>query len=208
MERLQPMSGGGANYTVSATGMSGSGVVQVSMAAAAANDLAGNGSLASTSTDNTVSFDNVAPSVTINQASGQIDPTNASPILFTVVFSEPVTGFTQSDVSISGSAGGPLAASVSGGGASYTVSVTGMSSPGTVVASIPAATVTDLAGNPNGASTSTSDNRIYTGRCLRHHGRIVHGDAGESGLGHGRCRHGRDVQRRRHRRDAVSAAGS
>ena len=34
------------------------------------------------------------PTVTINQAAGQADPTNASPINFTVVFSEPVTGFT------------------------------------------------------------------------------------------------------------------
>jgi hypothetical protein len=35
-----------------------------------------------------------APSVTINQAAVQPDPTNASPVLFTVVFSESVTGFT------------------------------------------------------------------------------------------------------------------
>src|SRR5581483_5147354 len=33
------------------------------------------------------------PSVTINQAAGQADPTNASPINFTVVFSEPVSDF-------------------------------------------------------------------------------------------------------------------
>ena len=33
------------------------------------------------------------PTVTINQAAGQADPTNASPINFTVVFSEAVTGF-------------------------------------------------------------------------------------------------------------------
>ena len=32
--------------------------------------------------------------MTINQAAGQADPTNSSPDQFTVVFSEPVTGFT------------------------------------------------------------------------------------------------------------------
>ena len=58
-------------------------------------DTAGNGNTASTSTDNTVTWDNVAPTVTINQAAGQADPTNATPINFTVVFSEPVTGFVD-----------------------------------------------------------------------------------------------------------------
>ena len=39
-----------------------------------------------------ISDDAPAPTVTINQAVGQADPTNGSPINFTVVFSEPVTG--------------------------------------------------------------------------------------------------------------------
>ena len=52
-------------------------------------DAAGNANTASTSTDNTVTFDATAPTVTINQAAGQADPTNSSPINFTAVFSEP-----------------------------------------------------------------------------------------------------------------------
>ena len=40
--------------------------------------------------------------MTINQAAGQADPTNASPINFTVVFSEAVTGFHGADVTLSG----------------------------------------------------------------------------------------------------------
>ena len=47
-----------------------------------------------------------APTVTINQAAGQADPTGASPINFTVVFSEAVTGFASADVTLSGTAGG------------------------------------------------------------------------------------------------------
>jgi serine protease AprX len=43
--------------------------------------------------------------VTINQASGQVDPTNSSPINFTVVFSEPVSDFATGDVTLSGTAG-------------------------------------------------------------------------------------------------------
>jgi sugar lactone lactonase YvrE len=104
--------------------------------------------------------ENVKPTVTINQAAGQTDPTNASPITFTVSFSETVTGFTGADVSFTGSTvGGTLAAAVSGSGANYTVSVSGMSGNGTVAASIPAGKAADLAGNPNLASTS-SDNTV------------------------------------------------
>src|SRR4029434_4984880 len=118
--------GGTANFTV--------------RAATSTSDFAdGNGSLV---------VDATAPTVTINQAAGQNDPTNASPIQFTAVFSEAVTGFTASNVSFTGSTvGGTLVASISGTGPTYTVSVTGMNGTGVVVASIPAARVTDLAGD-------------------------------------------------------------
>ena len=74
------VSGSGSTYTVSVTGMTGNGTVVASIAAGAAQDAAGNASTASTSTDNTVAFDAVAPTVTINQAAGQHDPTDSSPI--------------------------------------------------------------------------------------------------------------------------------
>src|SRR5206468_333851 len=98
----------------------------------------------------------VAPTVTINQAAGQADPTNMTPARFTVVFSEPVTGFTASDVSLAGStAGGSPVAFVSGSGRNYTVTVTGMTGDGTVVASVPGGSAADAAGNPNTASASS-----------------------------------------------------
>src|SRR5262245_20388935 len=50
--------------------------------------------------------DVVPPTVTINQAAGQADPTSAGPIKFTVVFSEAVTGFTSADVSFGGTTAG------------------------------------------------------------------------------------------------------
>src|SRR5262245_39481804 len=69
-------------------------------------------------------LDIIAPSVTINQASGQGDPTNASPINFTVTFSETVTGFTASDISFAGStAAGTLSAVVTGSGPTYNMAV-------------------------------------------------------------------------------------
>ena len=51
--------------------------------------------------------------MTINQRATQGDPTNTSPINFTVTFSETVTGFTASDISFAGSTvGGTLTAVV------------------------------------------------------------------------------------------------
>src|SRR5688572_26357222 len=52
------------------------------------------------------------PTVAINQAAVQVDPTSSSPIRFSVVFDEAVTGFTSSDVSLSGTAAGSLTAAV------------------------------------------------------------------------------------------------
>ena len=104
--------------------------------------------------------DTINPTVTVTQASGQVDPTLNGPILFDILFNEIVLGFTNADVSLTGStAGGPLVVAISGSGASYTASVSGMSSAGTVVASLLAGIATDQAGNPNDASTS-SDNSV------------------------------------------------
>jgi CSLREA domain-containing protein len=105
-------------------------------------------------------IDTVAPTVTINQASGQADPTNASPINFTVVFSEPVTNFATGDVTLSGTAGATTA-SVAGSGTTYDVAVSGMTQDGTVIATIAAGVATDAAGNGNTASTSTDNTVSY-----------------------------------------------
>src|SRR4029450_1083630 len=90
------------------------------------------------STDNTVTWDVTPPTVTINQAVGQADPTNVSPITFTVVFSEPGTGCTGPGVTIGGAAGGTKTATVTGGPTTFNVAVSGMTTSGTVIASIAA----------------------------------------------------------------------
>lgn len=153
---------GGANYTVTVSGMATNGTVVAGIPANAVTDVAGNLGQASTSTDNTVTWQNTPPAVTIVQTLGQADPTNHGPIQFGVHFSEPVTGFVTGDVSLSGStAGGPLVAAVSGTGQDYLVSVTGMSSAGSVVASIPAGVATDVGGLTNQASTSVDNTVTY-----------------------------------------------
>jgi hypothetical protein len=138
--------------------MTGTGTVVVAVPAGAAQDAAGNTNNASSSSDASVTFDNASPTVTIDQAAAQADPTSGSPILFTVVFSEPVLGFTAGDVTLGGTAGA-TAAAVSGGPTQFSVAVSGMTTTGTVTTSIAAGKATDGAGNPNGASTST-DNAV------------------------------------------------
>ncbi len=156
---LTPVGSDNTTWDVEVSGMSHSGDVALSLASGAAQDAAGNQNAASTSTDNSVAFDNVAPTVTINQAGGQADPTNAGPIDFTVVFSEPVSNFATGDVAVSGTAAGAKTATVTGSGTTYNVAVTGMTGSGTVIASIAAGKATDAAGNNNAASTST-DNMV------------------------------------------------
>ena len=159
------VTGGPATYNVSVSGMTSDGTVTASVNANAAVDVAGNNSAASTSTDNQATYDATAPTVTIDQAGAQADPTNSSPINFTVVFSEAVSGFTAADVTLGGTAGATTAV-VTGGPATYTVAVSGMTSDGTVLASVNANAAADTAGNNSAASTSTDNTVTYIATIL------------------------------------------
>ena len=103
------------------------------------------------------------PSVTIEQAGGQADPTSSAPIAFTVTFSEPVVGFVPTDVTVGGTAGAN-AVGIVGAGPVYTVTVDGMTQGGTVIVTIAAGAVTDAAGNPNAGSTSVDNVVSYAPR--------------------------------------------
>lgn len=105
-------------------------------------------------------FDVSAPTVTINQAVGQADPTNGGPIHFTVVFSEAVAGFDAPDITLSGNAGATTVV-VTGGPTTYDVAVSGMTGSGTVSAAVPAGIATDAANNPNAASVSVDSMVFY-----------------------------------------------
>lgn len=148
-------------FNINVSGMASDGVVVVNFVAGAANDFLGNTSVAPTIVDNEVTFDITAPNVTINKAAGQADPVGGSTggsVSFTVVFDEAVSAFDGTMVDLSAStAPGTLVATVSGTGPTYTVTVTGMTGSGDVIASIPANATTDLAGNFNTVSTSTDN---------------------------------------------------
>jgi LPXTG-motif cell wall-anchored protein len=154
----------GTVYTVEVSGMDQSGTVIANVGAGVAIDAASNPSAAATFTDNQVQFnlpagDVTPPTVTINQSAAQVDPTSASPIVFTVTFSEPVTGFVTGDVLLSGTANPPTAVVTPVSSTVYSVAVSGMDAAGTVIASVGAGVAIDVANNPNLASTSV-DNTV------------------------------------------------
>ena len=101
------------------------------------------------------------PSVTINQAAAQADPVLAgSTVNFTVVFSQDVTGFDGTDVTVTGTAGlGAITKTVTGGPSTYNVAIAGATGSGTIIATVPAGAAQNAASDNSLASTST-DNTI------------------------------------------------
>jgi hypothetical protein len=100
--------------------------------------------------------------VTINQGSTQSDPTSTSPVVFDVVFSDNVTGFTNTDVDTSLSTATLGAVTVTPVSASaYTVSIV-VTGAGSVIASVSVGAATDSAGNTSAASTSTDNTVTFT----------------------------------------------
>lgn len=108
-------------------------------------------------------IDAIGPTVTIEQAAAQADPTAASPINFSATFSEDVNGFTAAGVDLSASTtSGTLSATITGGPAIYNVAVSGMTGGGTVIATIPVNAAQDTLGNGSIASTSTDNNVTFS----------------------------------------------
>ncbi len=158
----------GTTYNVAVSGMTTSGTVIASIPVGVVLNSSNFGNLASSSTDNTVTYSPAStgpPSVTINQAAGQTDPTGASPINFTAVFSESVTGFTDADITLSGTAGATTAVVTEiapNNGTTYNIAVSGMTTSGTVIAGIPAGSAVSSANIGNAASASTDNTVTFT----------------------------------------------
>ena len=154
-------SDGGMTWTMTLTPDSGVTVSgnHIALGNGSYTDLAGNvGSGGASAVSYAV--DTQAPTVTIN---GDADPVTGTSVVFDVVFSEAVTGFTGANIDLSGStAPGTLSAIVTGSGATYQVTVTGMTGSGSVVASIGAGAATDAAGNASLASTSVDNDVAFT----------------------------------------------
>ncbi len=156
-------SGNNQIFTISAIASNKNGVITATIPAGNVDDLAGNNNNASAVASVTLN-DTTAPSVTINQASTQTDPTSSFPINFTVLFSEPINPsvFNTSDITQNGTATGVTwSLSNSGDNKTFTLSATAASGFGTIIPSIAANSVTDWSGNNNTASTSTDNSVTY-----------------------------------------------
>lgn len=163
-------------YNLSATA-SGSGTLIPAIAANQFMDLAGNNNIAfndvncgAPEPNNCVTLNVTGnPTVTINQAAGQADPTSALPINFTVKFSEPINTatFTTADITQTGTAQGVVwSITNSGDNMTFTLSATA-SGYGTLVPSIAANRVIDLTGNNNIASASTDNSVTFAALNVR-----------------------------------------
>jgi streptogramin lyase len=102
---------------------------------------------------------NRSPSVAISEAHGQYDHTCRLPIKFTVVFSEPVTGFAADDVTVVWADAGTPVITVTGSGATYDVEISGLSATGTVTVGIATGAAYDDTGRPS-LPPLVLDNRV------------------------------------------------
>ena len=139
---------GNTIYTATIT-PTASGTVTIGVAANVATDAVNNQNTAATSKTVTVSVDTTSPGVTVSVPSGvQNGAFNA-----TITFTESVSNFVQSDVSLSGSAASITSWRANSGNTIYTATITPTAS-GTVTVSVNANVATDAADNPNTAATS------------------------------------------------------
>ena len=144
---VRAVSGSATTYTVTIDPID-NGAVVVGVKANGAFDAAGNGNEAS-QTPLTRTYDGIVPTV-LSITSAAPDYFNTDTLSVTVAFSEPVTNFTATALTVvNGSV-----SSVSGSGTTYTVTIK-PDEEDSVRVSIPAGVVADLAGNKNEASPMT-----------------------------------------------------
>lgn len=129
-----------AEYTADIT-PTADGAVTVDIAAAVAEDAAGN--LSNEATQFNITFDSTAPITSLLLLGGGTD-TNSSPFVVSVSFSEAVTDFDISDLIITNGS----ASNFTGSGDTYEFDVT-PTAEGTVGIQVPAASGIDAAGNGN-----------------------------------------------------------
>ena len=140
------LAGSGAVYTFDVT-PSSNGLVSIDVDADVAIDTSGNGNTAAATLS--ITYDTESPSVELSTTSS--DPTNVSPIPVTATFSEDVTGFELSDITVTNG----VASNLAGSGAVYTFDVTPFSN-GLVSVDVDADVAQDAAGNGNTAADTLS----------------------------------------------------
>jgi hypothetical protein len=131
---VSSVTGSGSVYTVTVTGVTGDGTLRLDLNSSGTGiaDLATNPIQGGFTGGQTYAIDHTPPTVSsIATTSGS--PTHASTLGYAVTFSESVTGVDTSDFTLTatGTASGTVS-SVTGSGAVYTVTVTGVAGAGTL----------------------------------------------------------------------------
>ena len=145
--------GSEAVYTFDITA-SGEGSIVVNIAAGVATDLAGNQNVIANEFG--ITYDITPPTVVINSIVAS--PTSTNPIPVSMIFSEPVTGFTANDLVILRDNEALQTLPIinfNGSGNTYTFFLAPTNN-GEFTISLPTASVTDIAGNDNVAATPFS----------------------------------------------------
>ena len=135
-----------ATYTTDANDSGGS----VTYSISGFSDQAGNSGSTVTTGSGSVTFDKTRPTISSISSSAN-NPTANSPIPVSITFSENVSGFTLSDISVSNA----TVSNLSGSGSSYTFEVTPTAN-GVVTVSVGADAVQDTAGNSNSDNSQLS----------------------------------------------------
>ncbi len=141
---------GNLERTVTISGITGDGMLSISIIAGTAVDSVGNNAPAM-GPSVTVEVDNERPSCLVSTASS--DPALVQPIPFQLVFNEPVFGLEAADIT----AGNGVVTGITGGPAMYEVVITPSTAPpASVSVSVAENAVRDAAGNQSTASNTAS----------------------------------------------------
>jgi hypothetical protein len=142
----------GRTYAVTVT-PAAEGAVTLAVVAGGASDAAGNAFVGGAS--GSAVYDTTDPTATVTSTA--TDPTETSPIPFTVTFSEAVTGFTASGLTVTN---GTVSNFTAVDGTTDTFDVT-PAAQGAVTVGVAAGVATDAAGNPNTAAAPVT--RTFNG---------------------------------------------
>ncbi len=142
------VSGSFAAYTVTVSGISGTGTLRLDLNnGTGIQDAAGNAASGFTGGD-TYTIDNTPPTVTIGSPSQSI--TSAGPVSYTVTYADAnfnTSTLSPSNITLNATGTATGTVGVSGSGTSYTVTISGITGYGSLGISIAAGTASDLAGN-------------------------------------------------------------
>lgn len=145
------VSGSGTTYTITLTSVTGDGAIRLDLKGSGTGiqDKAGNAIAGGYTAGAAIILDHTAPTVA-SIVPDTVGPTNATTLTQTLTFTEAVTGLDINDFSITRTGTAKAAvASVSGSGATYTVTLNGVSGDGTIRLDLKASGtgITDAAGN-------------------------------------------------------------